>query len=36
MEQEEKICNEMEIVREFTYLGDRMSDGGGCETAVGG
>ena len=24
----------METVREFTYLGDRVSAGGGCETAV--
>ena len=24
----------METVREFTYLGDRMSAGGGCEVAV--
>ena len=24
----------MEAVREFTYLGDRVSDGGGCEAAV--
>ena len=24
----------METVREFTYLGDRVSDGGGCEAAV--
>ena len=24
----------METVREFTYLGDRISEGGGCEAAV--
>ena len=24
----------MEAVREFTYFGDRMSAGGGCEAAV--
>ena len=24
----------METVSEFTYLGDRMSGGGGCEAAV--
>ena len=24
----------METVREFTYLGDRVSTGGGCEAAV--
>ena len=34
MEQEEKLCDEVEIVGEFTYLGDRVSAGGGCETAV--
>ena len=34
MEQEEKLCDEVETVREFTYLGDRASAGGGCEAAV--
>ena len=34
MEQEEKLCDEVETVREFTYLGDRVSEGGGCEAAV--
>ena len=34
MEQEEKLCDEVETVREFTYLGDRGSAGGGCEAAV--
>ena len=34
MEQEEKLCDEVETVREFTYLDDRVSAGGGCETAV--
>ena len=34
MEQEEKLCDEVETVREFTYLGDRVSAGGGCEVAV--
>ena len=24
----------MKTVREFTYLGDRVSEGGGCEAAV--
>ena len=24
----------METVREFTYLGDRVSSGGGCEATV--
>ena len=34
MEQEEKLCDDVETVRQFTYLGDRMSAGGGCEAAV--
>ena len=34
MEQEEKLCGEVETVWELTYLGDRMSAGGGCEAAV--
>ena len=34
MEQEETLCDDVEAVREFTYLGDRMSTGGGCEAAV--
>ena len=34
MEQEEKLSDEVETVREFTYLGDRVSAGGGCEAAV--
>ena len=34
VEEEEKLCDEMETVRKFTYLGDRVSAGGGCETAV--
>ena len=34
VEQEEKLCHEVEAVREFTYLGDRVSVGGGCEAAV--
>ena len=28
------LCDEVETVREFTYLGDRVSAGGGCESAV--
>ena len=32
MEQEEKLCDEMETVMKFTYLGDMVS--GGCEAAV--
>ena len=34
MEQEVKLCDQVEIVREFIYLGDRMSAGGGCEAGV--
>ena len=34
MEQEEKLCDDVETVREFQYLGDRVSAGGGCEAAV--
>ena len=34
MEQKEKLCDEVETVREFTYLGDMMSASGGCEAAV--
>ena len=34
MEQEVKLCDEVETVRKFTYLGDRVSAGGGCEVAV--
>ena len=29
-----KRCDEVETVREFTYLGDRVCAGGGCEAAV--
>ena len=34
MEQEETLCDEVETVREFTYRGDRVNAGGGCEAAV--
>ena len=34
VEQEEQLCEGVETVREFTYLGDRVSDGRGCEAAV--
>ena len=34
VEHEEKLCNEVAIVREFTYLGEWVSEGGGCMTAV--
>ena len=30
MEQEETLCDEVETVREFTYLGDSVNTGGGC------
>ena len=33
MEQEEILCDEVKAVRECTYLGDRLSAGGGCEAA---
>ena len=32
--QEWKLRDEVETVREFTYLGDSVSAGGGCEAAV--
>ena len=34
VELEEKLCDEVEAVMECTYLGDRVSAGGGCETVV--
>ena len=34
VELEEKLFDEVETVREFTYLGDRVSAGGVCEAAV--
>ena len=34
MEHEEKLCDEVETVREFIYLGDRVGVGGRCEAAV--
>ena len=34
VEQEVKLCDEVKTVREFTYLGDRVSVGGECEAAV--
>ena len=34
VDQEENLCDEVETVREFTYVGDRVSAGGGCEAAV--
>ena len=29
-----KLCDEVETVSEFTYLGDRVSADGGCEAAL--
>ena len=34
MELNEKKCDEVKTVWEFTYLGDKVSEGEGCETAV--
>ena len=34
MEQREALRNEVETVKEFTYLDDRESAGGGCEAVV--
>ena len=28
------MCDDVETVGEFMYLGDRLSAGGGCEAAV--
>ena len=34
VEQEEVLSDEVETVWEFTFHGDRVSAGGGCEVAV--
>ena len=34
VEQEEELCDEVKTESEFTYFGDRVSAGGGCESAV--
>ena len=34
VEQEDKLCDEVKAVREFTYLGDRVCADGGCIAAV--
>ena len=34
VEQDEKLCDEVKTVSVFTYLGDRVSAGGGCEAAM--
>ena len=30
----DKLCDEMETVNRFCYLGDRLNASGGCEAAV--
>ena len=30
----EKICDELETVRKFTYLGERVQADGGCDAAM--
>ena len=34
VEPREELCNEVEMVNGFCYLGDRISANGGCEAAV--
>ena len=34
VEQEDKLCDEVETVSGFTYIGDRVSADGRCEAAV--
>ena len=34
VEQEVKLCDEVETASKLTYLGDWVSAGGGCEAAV--
>ena len=34
VEKNRQLCIEVETVREFTYLGDRLSAGGECEEAA--
>ena len=34
VEQDKRLCDKLETVREFTHLGDRVRAGGGCEAAV--
>ena len=33
-EQQEVMCNEVEIVKGFCYLGNKLNASGGCEAAV--
>ena len=34
IERVEKLCEEVETVRDFCYLGDTVNASGGCEAAV--
>ena len=34
VEQEDNLCDEVEIVSEFTYLGDRVSASGECKATA--
>ena len=34
VEQDERLCDEVETVRKFTYLSDMVSAGGDCDAAV--
>ena len=34
MDSIEKLCNEVETVNGFCYLGDRLNASGGCKAAV--
>ena len=34
VEQEDKLCDEVETVKGLTYHGNRVNTGGGCEAAV--
>ena len=34
VEHEERLFDEVETIRECSYLGDKASAGGGCEAAV--
>ena len=34
VEQEEQLCDDVETIKKFTYFGDRVSAGGGCEAVV--
>ena len=34
MDSVEELCEEVETVRGFCYLGDKVNGGGGCEAAV--